>query len=556
MAVLVVAPSFGRSWSRPSTRRTRASLHQVLSNPCTHIYNMYKDSTQDPYTSLPRRSRSKLRRYERLHQPIVPGEEDGPSRGALLVSLAANIQHEQEKMRALVDGLNLDVSRSSSLGNAGAETNVSDDSPNATGSWCDGPCNSGDIISKNDYLLTPIRQRLFPKASPTVLKTLLSTPSLRISTPDSAGYLADNLLSSDSSRKPGGTMSSIKNEFVLLEPESPLPCKSVEVTPFQPSDPIPYLTSHSLPPSPPQSTELPSAAFPSSSGFEADSSPSTQVPGTRLATTSPDPYAAPRRSSHAGSHHDHFPAVISSSLRASPCSPLVTRAAAGEGMPSESSPYLRPGLCRPSDPRLLMHNHLAFGVVRDFQRVLDELQGLGPRNVDTEECTESASDEDALVPPSSPPRDPAPSPDPSSQHQAMVCSQAAGNVIATSSGGMRPEALSWLLPSLGPDLNDGTAERTDKQGTIREFSTGERRLGPEEYDFPQPATVSCSGHGASSLRPTSSFNGLQEEFVTLLSDQASEEEEHARRLREMAEELEELARCRRQLAAVVAKKQL
>ncbi|RPD74408.1 hypothetical protein L226DRAFT_73401 [Lentinus tigrinus ALCF2SS1-7] len=448
-------------------------------------------------------------------------------------------------MQALVDTLDLDVSWCSPLRKQ--ERHSFNNSPNATGSFCGGSWNPGDIVSKNDYLLTPIRQKLFPKASPSVLKTLLSTPSLRMSTPDFSGQFTDTLLSSDSSREAGGTMFTTQNAFVPLELVSPLSLQSAaEVTPFQPSDPIPYLTSHSLPPSPPQSTELPSAAFPSRPGFEAESSPSTQAPGTRLATTSPDPDAEPRRSSHARPHHDPFPDVISSSLRASPCSPLVTRTAAGEGMPSESSPYLRPGLCRPSDPRLLMHNHLASGVVRNFQRVLDELQGLRSRNVDTE-CTESAKGVVGLLPPLSPPREPAPSPDLRLQNQALARSQAAGSFVATS---LR------LLPSLGPDMKDDSAQAKDKQLTIGDFSPWERRLDLADCDSPRSATGSRSGHGASSLHPTSSFNGLQEEFVTLLSDQASEEEEHARRLREMAEDLEELARCRRQLAEVVAKKRL
>lgn len=512
---------------------------------------MYKSYVKDPYTSLPRRSRSKFRRCEPLCQP----EEDELPREMLLELLCATISHEQARVKVLADTLDHDFSSDLSLGQPEVQQASYCNTPDTTDSFRKrSSWNSGDIAiaNKNDYLLTPIRKRLFPKASPSVLKNLLSTPSLRIFTPDVSGHLSDTPLS-DSSRETRGTAPPTENAYDLLARISPLQLRSSEVTPFHPSGPIPYLTSHSLPPSPPQSTELPSAVFPSQAGSEAGYSWSQQTPGTRLASPSPEPHAAPRGSSHARPHHDPFQDAISSSLRASPCSPLVSRTAEGEGMPSESSPYLRPGLCRPSDPRLLMHNHLAFGVVRDFQRVMDELQGLGPRNVGTE-CTESANELVASVPPSSPPREAAPSP---VQNQAMTHTQAAGSLNATSSEQKRTTAAAArLLPSQGPDLEDGSAYHKNEQRTIKDFSSWARPLDLEDCSSRRSAADSRSGLGVSSLPPSSSFNGLQEEFITLLSDQATEEEEHARRLRDMAEELQKLACWRRQLAEVVANQRL
>ncbi|KAI0721861.1 hypothetical protein C8T65DRAFT_825437 [Cerioporus squamosus] len=517
---------------------------------------MYKTSDEDPYTSLPRRSRSNLRRGEPLRQPQV--EENELHRERLLELLSVTISQERERIQVLANTLDLDVSLDSSLHEHGGVQHFSDsdgNTPDTTDSFRRRLWNFGEIASKNDYLLTPIRKRLFPKASPSVLRNLLSTPSLRISTPDVSGHLSD-IPSSDSSRQARRAAATTENAYNLLARVSPLQLRSPEVTPFHPSDPIPYLTSHSLPPSPPQSTELPSAAFPTHSGSDAECALSEQTPSTRLATPSPEPYAAPRGSSHARSRHDLFPDTISSNLRASPCSPLVTRSAGGEGMPSESSPYLRPGLCRPSDPRLLMHNHLAFGVVRDFQRVLDELQGLGPRNAVTG-CTVSAIEEVGLVPPSSPPRESVPSPDPRMQDQAIARSQAAASLLATSSREDNTAAAARLLPSLGPDLEDGSAYDKHEQRTIKDFSSWERPLELGDCDSRRSTAGSRSGRGASSQPPTSSsISGVQEEFVILLSDQASEEEVHARRLREMAEELQELACWRRQLAEVVSNQRL
>ena len=50
--------------------------------------------------------------------------------------------------------------------------------------------------------------------------------------------------------------------------------------------------------------------------------------------------------------------------------------ASPESPESLLSPHTVPGV-RPADPRRLMHNDLAYGVIRDFRRVLAELQGLG-----------------------------------------------------------------------------------------------------------------------------------------------------------------------------------
>ena len=54
------------------------------------------------------------------------------------------------------------------------------------------------------------------------------------------------------------------------------------------------------------------------------------------------------------------------------------------------------------------------------------------------------------------------------------------------------------------------------------------------------------------MRLSSTFHPMREDFIALLSDQADEEEAHAKQLREIADRLEKLARSRRQLAEVAA----
>ena len=507
-------------------------------------------------------------------------------------------------------------------------------------------------LHKDDFLLTPIRKKLFPKASPGVLRKLLSTPSLRL---DFSADLTNNS-SSGFSLHPAERVAT----------STPWPASSGHRSRVSDDSdriglagPVAALPAHNPLPSPPPTTELPYAEFRPPPGTEPGSglcALSEQPSGSVRPSRRRSPYGDRGRSSQGGSHErtrqSPLPDALSLSpaLRAAPCSPLVTRTGAVlgdelEGIPSlqpRPPPYLppRPGLCRASDPRLLMHNNLAFGVVRNFQRVLDQLQGLGCARSDSDQpssspshpvheaqgCTESLAlpdgcsddasvntnvmpvllshagwrestlcDSERRAQPSADP--PAPHPHSQSQPETCAAAELAGQNFTTT-------ASTQLLPSLGPELENTLEPGTDRAAGHAHARTGpkprtphddeldsdgcfsfwERRLrlelGEPERGSPrsaargsrsQPARergpgggTPWAGAGASPLRPahassslsdsSSPFHGLQEEFVTLLSDQALEEEAHALHLREIAGRLEEMARCRRHLAEVTAMK--
>ncbi|KAI0751371.1 hypothetical protein C8Q80DRAFT_571742 [Daedaleopsis nitida] len=561
---------------------------------------MPSECTQDPYTTIPRRSRG-LRRDRGGksdsdgHHGVLGLSET--SRTTLLRLLQDTVAREQDKLNVLLSSTSPPLALCS-------------ESPECRSPQAHSNSRVEDlrIVDKNEYLKTPIRLKLFPRASPTVLRTLLASPpplgpdfylditGLPLS--DSPSDAFDRSISHASpqlSARKTRRFARCYSDFdgINLITSSPRPSAG-----FPTSAPRP-----DLPPSPPPSAELPCSEFlPQRPESVPVSSPPLHPSLARSARPASlglaGPYVATRRSSHERSplsQSSVLDAISSPARRAAPCVPIVTRAASvsanecdgGEGGDEGLLSMLRPsthpwpGLSRPSDPRLLMRNDLAFGVVRDFQRVLDELQGLG---CDQSGCTESLGDQRSHgVPPHahSPPYASSPglspSPSPPAEFQDLMCgpdrahprrrdpgpvrSQPAGIVLAELAEHDAATASGALLPSLGPDLENANEDGLDaapagaKPPTPGGFSSWERRLRLADCGPPRSAGGSHAG-GASPLRPPSSFSGLQEEFVTLLSDQALEEESHAQLLREIAERLEEMARCRRHLAAATAMKQL
>ncbi|KAH9894283.1 hypothetical protein C8Q73DRAFT_695148 [Cubamyces lactineus] len=468
----------------------------------------------DPYTALPPSSRSR----RRVHSPAAsspscllrPEQTDTltlSGRRDLLDRLIVSVTEDEEAMRHvhLLFGLHQELDSSP------AQQSNSDLPPDSPVSVCSipnivDPWDLGiEILDKHHYLLTPIRTRIFPKASPGVLRNLLNTPSLRALTPEQSISPEDtSLLGSPLCHfKPHGNN--------RLSPLSAAPVEVAtpsEIAVYGRSDADPHKASSFLP-SPPPSTELPSlVSFPlPSTGPESPPAGSLDHRSAKRA----EPFGDARRSS-SQEHRWPFPELIPSGLRAAPCSPLLTTRAVGD----ESSPPLSSAAQgrgrRPTDPRKHAHPGLAFGVVRNFQRVLDELQGLG------HESSHNAND-------------------------------------ATSMTGLH-------APGLVNQINEGPPWKSERRTHMygQEDSQGEQHVlatssaaRRHAYD----SSTSCDGRlgptektPAGQIEPTSaSLDELDSEFLSLLLGKAAEEEACAAQLRAMADRLDR--QCALDIAAHV-----
>lgn len=572
---------------------------------------MFSLSMADHYTTLPpsrtRRGRreQQARRFQSVDStsdPQLPAAMAN-TRRELLDLVASTVIEEEKKMEDLM--ATFDPSDSQATARSSSPiSSAFGGSRDLRERFCDSPDQvyAGDadnFVAKHDLLLTPHRQRYFPRASPSVLRYLLSSPSVRIFTPE------HSLTSANLADTPESQNMLLETSFLADLRALRDGCSSPRLG----HSLLNHTTLHSLPPSPPPSTELPSLeSFPLPI---SDPSPYTQQSSPR--PTRPMPFLDSRRSSHGCPHLGLFPEAISPTLRAAPCSPLVTRTVVDGGPPSPSPAYLLP--YRASDPRHLMHNHLAFGVVRDFQRVLDELQGLGPDSPHSHpgsefEVEQPLSLSQAQAQAGKPDRDPDPDRVPKQNQQrecggSMSFSQhrlshsAAAEILLAELGeedenedenanenenenenATTTTAPAPLLPSpsLGspdrPTSDEGGAASAHTNAKQRAhahdgFSVWERRLSTSSglvNSRPAPPSAGRSAGSADGSRSRASSpplrstsldsDGLQEEFIALLSDQASEEEAHAHQLREIADRLERMARCRRHLAEATARKRL
>ncbi|KAI0676881.1 hypothetical protein C8Q78DRAFT_1065570 [Trametes maxima] len=372
---------------------------------------------------------------------------------------------------------------------------------------------SFEITDKNQYLLTPIRMRLFPKASSGVLRNLLSTPSLRAFTPD------QSVLPEDSSLLGSPLQGLVTTDFLpaSVEPLSSRECPSdAEPAMVSGSATLPRRTSAFLLPSPPPSAELPAVE-----SFH----PRTWQPSPHRLHEHTDPSVDSRRSSRRP-----FPELIPSGLRAAPCSPLLTTRSVVEDTSSPLSSVTAARGPRPSDPWLHTYRGLAFGVVRDFQRVLNELQGLGH-----ETSTPGADTEKQA--PSQPNRA---SSSPEDRSLNLQCRTS-----------LRPIGIygAAALPTLS--RSDGEKKASGEDSSFNSPASGGRGLlGPGSG--PPLGQMSIQP----SCAPSTSFSGLEDEFVGLLLDQAAEEEIQAKCLREIAEELHKIAQSKRVLVGTMTKRQV
>ncbi|KAL7282126.1 hypothetical protein ACG7TL_003595 [Trametes sanguinea] len=371
-----------------------------------------------------------------------------------------------------------------------------------------------EVFHKNQYLLTPIRTKIFPKVSPGVLRNLLSTPSLRAFTPD------QSILPEDASLL-GSPLQGLFGKSYDAVPDSSCGTGDalVSVAPgHNPPAAILCRPATVLPPSPPPSAEFPALEhFPLSSS-EAESSPRSAL--HYHDSKRAEPFVDSRRSSSQG-HRSPFPELIPSGLRAAPCSPLLTT----RPVVDESSPPLSPvpqgrgG--RTLDPRRHAHSGLAFGVVRDFQRVLDELQGLG---------LESSIATDAL----------------DSPNRFDLAASGPGT-LALQSGTFK---LGRPTGATCEHIASGAQAIHRKDGALRSLTVdtrGGKLLGPfDNASLTRPPGIS---------RSSTSSSELETEFVCLLLSQASEEETQAEQLRAIADRLDDIARDRKHLAEVISRRE-
>ncbi|OJT13544.1 hypothetical protein TRAPUB_9898 [Trametes pubescens] len=485
---------------------------------------MLNSAHRDRYTTLPSRARFRARSQD-ARPSLRHTKGGGVSRDDLLGKIIHSVTGEEEAIQSLLHTFGLDdehdlatqdwLSRSerSNL-KPRPSTNATIDEP-----WGD----SLGILDKNQYLLTPVRTRLFPKASPGVLKSILRTPSLRAFTPD------QSILPEDSSLLGPPLQNMI--DAALAEAAECLArtknaCNSDDLLANDQSAAFPCPDSRFLLPSPPPSTELPSLESFCPPGPAAESSPASRLEFHNAKRRSPS--LDSRRSSQG--RRSPFLELIPSGLRAAPCRPvLTTRPAVHDKSPPLSSvPTAR--AARASDRRGAEHAHcgLAFGVVRDFQRVLDELQGLG-HNMST--SVDDRSDAEPF------PVTQAPSP-------SMNASTASRD-------------LQCGAPTTRRPLDTSTAAATQTQrGLLTDRKDAPPRQ-PAPDSFPSGGTL--LGHMSdrslgyrrashASSAPSSPCNGLEDEFISLLLSQAAEEETQAELLRTVADRLGNIADRKRHLA--------
>ena len=477
------------------------------------------------YTALPpsskfwRRTHSLASRSTCLLRPEKTDASALSSRKGLLDGLEVSVTEEEEAMRRMhllfgpfeePDSLKSAQQSDSDLPPGPASPVLS--VPTAADPWDI----NVDILDKHQYLLTPIRTKLFPKASPGVLRNLLNTPSLRALTPE------QSVLPSDSSLLGSPLCRFTAHRYSCSGSTSSTPAKganSSELAARYPSD-ADLCKAPSFLPSPPPSTEFPSVvSFPlPSTGPE--SSPASTLDHHNVKRAKP--YGDARRSS-SQEHRWPFPELIPSGLRAAPCSPLLTTRAVGD----ESSPPLSSAAQgrgrRPTDPRKHAHPGLAFGVVRNFQRVLDELQGLGHENSpDANDATSltglHASDSANQATGGSPWKS-----ERRTLRRGLDGSQGEQHILATNS------ATKW--------------HTSDISAPCGNF------LGPTAIILPPDELERTS------LLASVSLEELDSEFLSLLLGKAAEEEACAEQLRAMADRLDRLARGKTRLAEAIARRE-
>ncbi|KAI9067583.1 hypothetical protein FKP32DRAFT_1588409 [Trametes sanguinea] len=480
----------------------------------------------DSYTAVPRASRLRARGLARTTPVDQTSSETSSlscgstaSRAVLLDHLAESLVEEENSVKSLqlMFGSDLkDEIQAPAFSSSSAYPSFPDSNRNAAGASRTTAAETGDtaveVFDKNQYLLTPIRTKIFPKASPGVLRNLLCTPSLRAFTPD------QSILPEDASLL-GSPLQGLFGKGYGAVPDSSCGMGDalVSVAPgHNPPAAVLCRPSTVLPPSPPPSAEFPALArFPLSSS-EAESSPRRALDLHDCKRT--EPFVDPRRSSSQG-HRSPFPELIPSGLRAAPCSPLLTtRPVVDESSPPLSSvPQGRGG--RTLDPRRHAHSGLAFGVVRDFQRVLDELQGLG---LESSIAADTLDSPNRLNPSGCGPR-----------NSASHCGSSE-RLTGISRKPVAPQAQAAHLRDAA--LRPRAVE-----------ALGGRLLGPiDDASWTQPPDIS---------RSSTSFSELETEFMSLLLGQAKEEETQAEQLRAIADRLDDIARDRKHLVEVISRRE-
>ncbi|OBZ76480.1 hypothetical protein A0H81_03559 [Grifola frondosa] len=341
----------------------------------------------------------------------------------------------------------------------------------------DGTASEWAICDKNQYLTTPIRLKYFPSLSPSVLRGLLSTPSMRVPTPDISGMAADLAASAFNLEVEGakfnGTESSEDRKLVVEANRG---------------DELDHLPDNSRPFIPSRKARV----------LTLDQSSCNRT----------DPEASAGLISTPENHRAVSPILIDSACR----SMLDVRSP----FPHNTLPnaYMRPkarsvksnlhALAHQKSAANIalqhrVHEDLSCGVLRDFQRVIGELQGTSYEVHDT--------------------LDSAPS-----QVQSLIAA--------------------------GPSLLDAFASmpETDSDGDGN-CSTRQLDASPHQRVPETQLTDSEDTPDASQVRHASACP-LHMEFAALLLNQAAAEESHARELVALADRLKRMAKLRRHLADV------
>ncbi len=271
-----------------------------------------------------------------------------------------------------------------------------------------------EYLDKQELLSTPVRQRFFPRASPSILKALLETPPMRIYSPEAsdepcprlgrAGDSSTRVLETSFLAKPHGL-----DETQPSRAPAPasLPSSNATALPLR----LSLLPSSSAAPGLASSDSF-ALSLPNSdvgSSLAMHMRVHTQSPGRAPPSHSkPDPFMAFRRSSRSHARPAppaRFPELLCPTVPASPqASAAPTRPAGCEGPPSPSSlsAYGTTRLSRPHDPRRVMDSRLSLGMLDEYQRVMQELhrQGLGDGSESDEDdrsvsaCSNDDNDDD------------------------------------------------------------------------------------------------------------------------------------------------------------------
>lgn len=477
---------------------------------------------RDRYTALPSRARFRARSQD-ARPSLRPTKGGGASRDVLLGKLVDSVTGEDEAIQSLLHTFGLDDEHNSAAQDWMSQVDRSKPRPSTKTTVNEPWADSLGIMDKNQYLLTPIRTRLFPKASPGVLRNILRTPSLRAFTPD------QSVLPEDSSLL-GPPLQSMIDAALAEAAESWIrskdTCDSDDLLANDQSAAFPPCPgSRFLLPSPPPSTELPSLESFCPPGPAAESSPANHLEFHDAKRRSPS--LDSRRSSSQG-RRSPFLELIPSGLRAVPCRPLLnTRPAVHDKSPALSSvPTAR--AARASDRRGAEHAHrgLAFGVVRDFQRVLDELQGLG-HNASASVDDRSDAEPFAVA------QAPSPSLDANTASRDLHCGAPARRPFDTSMAATQAQRAPLTDRKDAPPRHPAP-DSFPSGGTLL------GHMGDRSQAYRRASQASSA--------PSTPCNGLEDEFISLLLSQAAEEEAQAELLRTIADRLGNIANRKRHLA--------